>query len=125
MNQTEMTEKEAREIIKTKDDLEKLFKNAAFKKIISDGYFKDEAARIAQAITNPEMQDEVDQRSLDEMFRAIGHFNNYLLNVIQRGRETEIQLKEHEEEMLAAQKREDSTYEIDPITGDEIEVTDA
>ena len=84
-----MTEADAKKVIKFRDDLQKMFKHPTFKKAIIEGYFKEEPARIAQALTNPSMQDEVDQRSLNEMLRGIGHLNNYLLNIIREGNNTE------------------------------------
>ena len=122
MNNTAMTEEDAKKVIKLRDDLQKLFKHPTFKKVVVDGYFKNEPARIAQALTNPSMQDETDQRSLSEMLRGVGHFNNYLLNVIREGNTVEIQLEEHMKELEEEARLAETQTLTDPITGDEIEV---
>ena len=124
MNDAAMTETEAKKVIKLKDDLIKLFNHPTFKKVISEGYFKAEPARIAQALTNSEMQDETDQRSLGEMLRAVGHLNNYLTNVIREGRNVELQLEEHKKELLESQKMSEVEVEVDPITGEEIVINE-
>ena len=122
MNETAMTEADAKKAIKFRDDLQKLFKHPTFKKAIVEGYFKSEPARIAQALTNPSMQDEVDQRSLNEMLRGVGHLNNFLLNIIREGNTIEIQLEEHKAQVEEEARLAEMETVIDPITGDEIEV---
>lgn len=110
--------------VKLRDDLIKMYKNPIFKKILVDGYFKKEPARLAQAITNPEMQDEVDQRSLNEMIRGIGHLQNYLLNITQGGNRAELLIEDHKQAIIDEQLAVEQEIEIDPITGDECVVED-
>ena len=126
-----MTLEEAKEAIELRDNLKVLYKEPTFKKVFIDGFMRDEPTRVAQALTNPEMQDEVNQRMLDEMLRSAGHLNNYLQHIIRVGNNIEIQLKDEEERKeqetkmkLEASLREDriksGEIEIDKITGEEI-----
>ena len=125
MQEAEMTEEQANKVIKFKNDIEKLMKNPTFKKLITEGYFKDEPARLAQALTNPEMQDEVDQRMLQEMLRGCGHLNNYIQYALNQGRKVEAELKAHYDEIEAAKLAEETPMIVDNITGDEIPVEEA
>jgi hypothetical protein len=111
---------EAKKAVAMRDALLKLKKNREFKKIFEEGYFKDEAARLARAIANYEMQDEINQRALDEQFRAIGHVQNYMLTIIQAGNNMEALIEEHEERL----REEAKETVIDDITGEEIILED-
>ena len=117
-----MTIEDGKAAIDLRDRLKELYKEVTFKEVFVDGYFKEEAARIAQAMTNPSMQDEIDQRSLDEMIKAIGHIQNYLLNVVRTGNNIEAQMSEQEAERLKIAEDAEKNTEVDPITGDEYEV---
>lgn len=110
--------------IKMKDAILAMMKTPEFILVFKDGYHRDEAARLAQATTNPEMQDEVDQRSLHEMICSIGHSQNYLLNIVKEGRHLESQMAEAKAEAAQAAIDADKTFEVDDITGDEFEVID-
>ena len=118
----EIDEVYALERIKMKDAILEMMKTPEFILIFKNGYHRDEAARLAQAITNPEMQDEVDQRSLHEMICAIGHSQNYLLNIVKEGRHLESQMIEAKADATQAAINAEKIYEVDDITGDEFEV---
>ena len=108
----------AKEAIRRRDVVREFMKTEGFRQVIEEWYYKDEAARIAAGITNPEMQDEIDQRMLTEMFKAIGYLQQWILTIEQNGDGAEQALKQHEEEELEKQKMENAETEIDPITGD-------
>ena len=120
----EIDEAYALERIGMKDAILAMMKTPEFILIFKNGYHRDEAARLAQAITNPEMQDEVDQRSLHEMICSIGHSQNYLLNIVKEGRHLETQMVESRAEAAQAAIDAAKTFEVDDITGDEFEVID-
>ncbi len=118
----EMTMEQAQEQVKDRDELAELLKNRRFKKFFVDGYFRDEAARLADASTNPEMMDDIDQREIFSMLKAIGHMKNYILTIKQTGDRAEAGIKEAAEQAIEEERRANIEIEIDPITGDEIEV---
>ena len=120
--QEQITMADAQEKVDKRDRLTALIKTDAFKEFFMDGYFRDEAMRLAQAITHPGMQDDIDQREIDGQFRAIGHVQNYILTIKQEGDRKEANIKEHLEEELERQIQEEKTLETDPITGEEYEV---
>lgn len=113
---------EAQSAVKLRDELAEMYGTPTFKEVFLEGYFKEEPARIAQALTNPSMQDDVDQRNLDEMLRAIGHMQNYLLNLTREGNTAEMQIEEWKNEEIKAAQSIGKKMEVDPITGDEYEV---
>ena len=118
-----MTIEQAQAQVKDRDDLAALLNNRNFKKFFVDGYFRDEAARLADASTNPEMMDEIDQREIFSMLKAIGHMKNYILTVKQTGDRAEVGLKEQAEAAIEAERLANVEIEVDPITGDQIEVS--
>lgn len=118
----EVSLEDAQKLIDRKTKLIKLQDNAIFKKIFVEGYFKDEAARIAQAITNPEMMDDIEQRELLSQLKAIGHMQNYMLTIRQAGTTMELALKEEEERKIQEELNANKVKEVDPITGEEFEV---
>ena len=113
---------EAQKAVTRRDKMVKLVNGKLFDEIIQDGYFRDEAARLATALTNPSMQDDIDQRNLIEMTKAIGHIQNWILNVTREGNTAEMQIEEWKKEEIEKSKIIDVEMEVDPITGDEFEV---
>lgn len=120
--QEQMTMDQAQAVVDKRDRLTDLINTDAFKEFFLEGYFRDEAARLAQAITNPGMQEDIDQREIDGQFRAIGHIQNYILTIKQQGDAKETAIKEHLEEELERQIQEEKEMEVDPITGEEYEL---
>jgi hypothetical protein len=118
MQVIEVTRDQAEKDIKLGEEMEKLLLNRSFKKVFLEGYFRDEAARLAKAITNYEMQDEVNQREIDGQFRAIGHVQNFILEIKKKANVMKDALAEEEREEIESNK----IFEVDPITGDEYEV---
>lgn len=119
-----MTIEDAKKFVEKRDRLTKFVNTKGFKEFLTDGYFRDEAARLAQAITNPNMQDDIDQREIDGQFRAIGHLQNFILTIKQQGDAKEHAIQEHEEDERARLVHEAQVdagnVVIDPITGEEI-----
>ena len=92
----------ANKIRSLRDNCAKLMKNRAFKDVIEEGYFKEEAARLGMAKSAP-LTDE-QQKNIDGMIIGIGALSNYLNMVMRRGAEMDAALGEHEqtrEEILA------------------------
>lgn len=119
-----MTIQDAKKFVEKRDRLTKFVNTKGFKEFLTDGYFRDEAARLAQAITNPNMQDDIDQREIDGQFRAIGHLQNFILTIKQQGDAKEHAIQEHEqderERLIREAQEEAGQIETDPITGEDI-----
>lgn len=79
MRQVEITIEEARKFIAIGDAIERLEKNEDFKKVIFDGYFVEEAARVTSLLADPSMQRPEMQTKLHHALRAISEFKQHLL----------------------------------------------
>lgn len=69
---------EAKEAISIGDALARLFANRDFKKIVLDGFFREEAVRLVHLLADPNMQTAEKQKAILEDMRAIGAFREYL-----------------------------------------------
>lgn len=85
LDQLEVTIEQAQEAIKNMDALKQLEKHKAFKRIISEGFFKDEASRMVLLKADPSMASPEMQESLDNGIIACGHFRQYLSGIYQLG----------------------------------------
>ena len=104
LEQIEISDKQAKEMVSKMESLLRLVKNRDFKKVIEEGYFEKEASRIVLLKGDPEMQSEADQRTLDNMIIAVGGLRQYLSSTMQIGRMAQRDLAanaEAREEMLA------------------------
>lgn len=114
----EMTREAADNALKLRDDIITLFDDAKYKNVFEEGYFKAEAMRLPLALVDNEMQDEVEQRILQEKIKAIGHLHVYLNSAIVLGNQVQFSLDAEERERVQASK----VMAIDEITGEEYEV---
>lgn len=57
--------------------LARLFENRDFKKVVLDGYFKDEAIRLVHLLVDPNMQDAEKQNAILSEMRGIGSLRSY------------------------------------------------
>ena len=78
LRQVEESIAQQRKTIEYGDALERLKSNRDFKKLITEGYFEKEAIRLVFAKSNPALQSEESQKSLDNQINAIGSFEQYL-----------------------------------------------
>jgi len=67
------------------ESLQKLTDNKEFNTIVLEGYFKDEASRLVLIKADPNMQDDVEQKSIDNQIIAIGHVRQYFGTIMQIG----------------------------------------
>ena len=109
---------EAKKDMEKRDRLQSFKNSDGYKEFIENGFCRDEVVRISEAITQDAMQDEIDQRLLNEMFRAPGHLKNFEITIIQKGNTAQSQLQAEREAELEAQKERDAMHEIEPISGD-------
>jgi len=102
----EISIKQAQEAIAKRNELIKLMQNPSYQKIIVDGYFENQAIALVMRKSNPDMQDEANQKSIITQIDAIGSLFSYLNGVMQFGNTAERTLLADEEtrsEILAEQ----------------------
>ena len=102
LEQVEIQIEMASKLRALRDNCVKLTANEAWKDVIDEGYFKEEAARLVMAkssnLTPEQMQ------LIDNMMLGIGALHNYIEGVMRRGAEMDQAIEEHEqtrEEILA------------------------
>ncbi len=116
----EMTLESAGKALQLRDDVLALFNDERYKNVFEEGYFKAEAMRLPLALVDNEMQDEVEQRILQEKIKAIGHLHVYLNSAIALGNQVQFSLDAEERERVQANK----VMAVDEVTGEEYEVED-
>jgi len=65
--------------------IERLRSNKDFKKVISEGYFKDEAVRLVHLKAHPGMQSEASQRSILSQMDSIGNLAQFFDTALHMG----------------------------------------
>lgn len=104
IEELEITIEQATRMVDMKRAVQNLLKNADFKKVILDGYFKEEAARLVLFKADPAMHPEQNQTYINKSIDAIGYFNQYLDAKLQMGTQAERDImgaEEAKEEILA------------------------
>jgi epoxyqueuosine reductase QueG len=114
----DMTREQAAKALELRDAIIALFNDSKYKTVFEDAYFRDEAARLALATVDNEMQDEIEQRIVNEKIRAVGHLHVFLNSQIALGNMVQASLDAEEKEKVDAAK----VVEYDEITGDSYEV---
>tara|TARA_B100000749_G_C18288521_1_gene407427 strand:- start:93 stop:425 length:333 start_codon:yes stop_codon:yes gene_type:complete len=95
LEQVEIQIEMADKLRKMRDNCVKLTASEPFKDIITEGYFKEEAARLVMAKSsalNPEQM-----KLIDNMIFGVGALANYIESVMRRGAEMDQAIGEHEE----------------------------
>ena len=85
IEQIELNIEDAKQIVSRKRAVESLLKNASFKKVITEGYFKEEASRLVLLKADMNYQTEESQKQIDNSIIAIGYLRQYLSSLIQLG----------------------------------------
>lgn len=96
--------KEARKTVELGNALDRLFNNRDFKKIVLDGYFKDEAIRLVHLKGDPAVQSAESQAAIIRSMEGISELNNYFRNLRHQVMLAEKSIESDEamiEEMLA------------------------
>lgn len=75
--------------------LTKLLENPEFIKIVTDGYFKEEASRVVLLKADPSMKEH--REELDNQIIAIGYLRQYFHTIMQLGRMAEKAIADDEE----------------------------
>ena len=102
IEQVEIQIEMANKLRKIRDTCVKLTDSDAFREVITEGYFKEEAARLVMAKSSNLSVDQM--KLIDNMQYGIGALANYIESVMRRGAEMDQAVGEHEqtrEEILA------------------------
>lgn len=94
VQQIEVNIEFAKKCIKEANDIDALYRNAAFKRIITEGYFKDNAAQLVQRKAMPGMADAVNQMGIENAMIGIGELQQYLFTKRMTGKQFEAELDE-------------------------------
>jgi hypothetical protein len=86
---------EAKHFVDIKNSFEKLSRNRDFKKVITEYYFKEEAARLVMAKSSS-LNDE-QQKLIDKMIYGVGSLAKFFDSVVARGAQAEQSLAEDED----------------------------
>ena len=115
IHKLEMDISDAKYLVKMMEDLKTLTNNSAFKAIIREGYFKENAVRLVNLRADPNMQSEKDQAATLREIDAIGIFRQYLSTINQMGTTALRSLESDErtlEECLAEDLASDGTANV-------------
>ena len=102
IEQVEIQIEMAQKLRKMRDNCVKLTASEPFKDVITEGYFKEEAARLVMAKSSGLNADQL--KLIDNMQYGIGALANFIESVMRRGAEMDQAIGEHEqtrEEILA------------------------
>lgn len=97
MNQMEITIAQAKEMVAARDAALKLKTNREFKKVILEGYFREEAVRLTSMLADPGAANFQDAIIAD--LRAISGLQVYLHNLMLQGDTAERSIAENESEL--------------------------
>jgi hypothetical protein len=87
---------EAKEAVELRDHMQRLMKNADFKAVVLEAYFKDEPARLVELKAAHAMQAEEYQRAIVKDMDAIGGFQQFINRVFHFGREADEMISQGE-----------------------------
>jgi len=95
INQIELSIEQARKLVDRKNQIEKLTSNREFRRVILDGYFTEEAARLASIAGDP-----LHEKGRDDIMlslQAISKLRLFLHNSMIMGNMAEQELRDHME----------------------------
>lgn len=95
IQEIEITIEHAKKMVERRDAARKLASNREFRKLVMEGYFIDEAARLASISADPLMKSSRDEIILS--IQGISTFKQFLQNIIRMGDVAANELREHEE----------------------------
>ena len=96
--------KHATVMVELGNALDRLLSNKDFKRVVLEGYFKDESIRLVMLKADAKMQSIEYQAAIVKQMDAIGSFNQYLTTVMQLSAQAERSIESDSqtvEELLA------------------------
>lgn len=109
IEQLEMSIEQAKALVERRDLVLKLSRNREFNKIITDGYFKDEAARLVSI--SGEINHKPHRDEIFDSIKAISHFRQFLSDIVRLGNLAEQEI-ESSEEYLADLRGENTAPDV-------------
>ena len=106
IEQIEISIEESKKLIEFGDAIRRLDDNPDFRKVILEGYFKEEASRVVLLKADYEMQSKERQEFLEKMIVSIGGLKQFLMSKL-RMAESAAQALEADRETHAELLRED------------------
>lgn len=106
IEQTELTIEHTKELIEKREAAYRLADNPDFKKLVLDGYIRDEAARLAHLLNEPTFTDEQREFVTKDVYGP-GALKRYFQTTIMLGNNAEATLEEHEESLAELRLMED------------------
>jgi len=103
--QLELTIEEARKLVEKKDMALKLAENREFKALILEGYFKEEAARLAGISADPAFKGSEDE--IQTAIKGISCLRQYLQKQLRLGYQAENDIRDAEEALEEERVLED------------------
>ena len=85
LDRIEIDINEAKEVIGVLEALKRLENNDDFKKVITEGYFVQEASRLVLIKADPNLAEDGSQKTINNSIIAVGQFRQYLSSVYQLG----------------------------------------
>lgn len=82
VREIELEINQARDMIKRKEMLDRLYANSDFQEVIGKGYFEQEAIRLVHLKGDPAMQAEKDQTAILKEMDGIGSLKGYFSAVV-------------------------------------------
>lgn len=96
IEQVELSITNAQAAVEAMNSLDRLGSNPDFKKLIHEGYFKEEASRLVLLKADQNVQSDEHQKQIEKSIDAIGYFRQYLGTIIQMGKMADSAMSDHE-----------------------------
>ena len=100
----ELSLEEANKIAEVGRMAEELSENHAFKKLVLEGYFVEEASRLVHLLADPSMEKE--QERITQAMHGIANFRQYLTTRVQMGRMAENEIRNIREAMVEMEQED-------------------
>ena len=91
--------RDSRFLVERRDAILKLYQNSDYKKVILNGFCKEDCARFAQESQDPALNPAQQADALN-MAQASGHLRRYLSAIIQMGNHAEREIPQIEELLI-------------------------
>lgn len=97
ITQIELSLEQAKKLVDRKNMLTKLMSNREFKKLILDGYFQEEPARLVSCLTDPTAS--AHRQQIDDQMMGISCLQQFFRTLTIQGQMAERSIGEHEAEL--------------------------
>lgn len=106
IQQIQLDIEDARRLVEDAQALDRLFENKDFKRVIKEGYFKEEPARLAEIKAAPQMRGEQYQTAIIKEIDGIGCLQQYFNKIWALADQARRSIESGEEEIEAIENAE-------------------